>query len=71
VLQTDQVGPCAFCTNDRLRDDDCVGHPVVWEFQNTFNQRWYLWTDKAIPWPGGSGYGWRWLSMSPSASSAP
>lgn len=52
VLQTGQSGPCAFCTNDRLRDDDGTGHPVVWEFQNTFNKRWYLCIDKAIPWPG-------------------
>jgi signal transduction histidine kinase len=50
VLQDAQEGPCAFCTNGRL--GDCGEHPVVWEFQNTHNQHWYLCIDKAIPWPG-------------------
>jgi two-component system, OmpR family, phosphate regulon sensor histidine kinase PhoR len=52
VLQKDQEGPCTFCTNPRLFEDNGA-HPVVWEFQNTRNDRWYLCIDKAIPWPGG------------------
>jgi two-component system, OmpR family, phosphate regulon sensor histidine kinase PhoR len=50
VLQSGQDHPCEFCTNDRLRSEG--EHPVVWEFQNTRNKRWYLCIDKAIPWPG-------------------
>lgn len=51
VLQDGQSKPCAFCTNDRLREGSGE-HPVVWEFQNTHDQHWYLCIDKAIPWPG-------------------
>ena len=50
VLQVGQSGPCEFCTNPRLVDN---AHPVVWEFQNTANKRWYLCIDKAIPWGDG------------------
>lgn len=53
VLQTGQDGPCQFCTNARLAADGQAAHPIVWEVQNTVNQRWYLCIDKAIPWPGG------------------
>lgn len=53
VLQADQTGPCAFCTNDRLIQNGRATHPVVWEFQNTVTKRWYLCIDKAIPWTDG------------------
>ncbi len=54
TLQTDQPGPCAFCTNDRLLDD--AGKPTgvyVWEFQNTVNKEWYECRDQAIEWTNG------------------
>jgi PAS domain S-box-containing protein len=52
TLQKNQSAPCEFCTNKRLTTPD--GKPsetVVWEFQNTVNQRWYECHDKAIYWP--------------------
>ncbi|BAN36244.1 diguanylate cyclase [Sulfuricella denitrificans skB26] len=54
VLQTDQDGPCSFCTNNRLLDE--TGAPAgvyVWEFQNTVNKRWYQCRDLAIRWIDG------------------
>ncbi|MDM8564779.1 PAS domain S-box protein [Candidatus Halobeggiatoa sp. HSG11] len=54
ILQTEQTGPCSFCTNDKLLDRD--GNPTkthVWEFQNTKNGKWYLCRDQAIKWPDG------------------
>ncbi|MDP3759281.1 MAG: HAMP domain-containing sensor histidine kinase [Ramlibacter sp.] len=53
VLQAGQAGPCEFCTNSRLIEKGQAAHPVVWEFQNTVNGRWYLCIDKAIPWSDG------------------
>lgn len=53
ALQQGQDRPCDFCTNMQLRKDGGSGHPVVWEFQNTVNKRWYLCIDKAIPWSDG------------------
>lgn len=53
VLQSRQRGPCSFCTNARLVEDGQACAPVVWEFQNTVNRRWYLCIDKAIPWSDG------------------
>lgn len=54
TLQTDQVGPCPFCTNNRLLDESGAPTKVyVWEFQNTVNKRWYQCRDKAIPWIDG------------------
>jgi two-component system phosphate regulon sensor histidine kinase PhoR len=53
VLQAGQGGPCEFCTNARLTENGQATHPVVWEFQNTVNKRWYLCIDKAIPWLDG------------------
>lgn len=49
-LQSEQTGPCAFCTNHRLVVDGRPAPPVVWEFQNTVTRRWFLCIDKAIPW---------------------
>ena len=54
ALQTDQDGPCPFCTNNHLLDE--FGMPAgvhVWEFQNTVNQRWYHCRDQAIRWTDG------------------
>jgi len=54
VLQSEQTGPCEFCTNNRLIDKN--GEPTevyVWEFQNTVNKRWYQCRDQAIPWTDG------------------
>jgi PAS domain S-box-containing protein len=54
TIQTDQAGPCEFCTNSKLIGPG--GNPtegVVWEFQNTVNKRWYDCRDRAIHWPDG------------------
>lgn len=54
TLQTDQVGPCPFCSNDRLLDAD--GEPsgvYVWELQNTVTNEWYECRDQAIRWTDG------------------
>ncbi|WP_292253166.1 diguanylate cyclase [Marinospirillum sp.] len=54
VLQADQTGPCAFCTNHRLLDEE--GKPtgvLVWEFQNTVNEHWYQCRDQAVEWLDG------------------
>jgi signal transduction histidine kinase len=53
-LQSNQSGPCAFCTNTKLLPaDGTPGEPVIWEFQNTVNQHWYLIQDSAIKWVDG------------------
>lgn len=54
VLQSGQTGPCDFCTNDKLVNEN--GEPTgvyVWEFQNTVNDRWYQCRDQAIKWMDG------------------
>ncbi len=54
TIQSGQEGPCPFCTNDRLVDDN--GNPTGvyhWEFQNTVNGRWYDCRDSAIRWLDG------------------
>lgn len=54
TLQTNQSGPCEFCTNDRLLTRE--GKPAgvyVWEFCNTVTRRWYLIRDQAIRWIDG------------------
>jgi C4-dicarboxylate-specific signal transduction histidine kinase len=54
ALQTNQDGPCSFCTNNYLLDEFGVPAGVhVWEFQNTVNQRWYHCRDQAIRWIDG------------------
>ncbi|MGM0434722.1 MAG: GGDEF domain-containing protein [Pseudomonadota bacterium] len=46
--------PCPFCTNPKLVDGDGKpAEPVVWEFQNQSNGRWYQCRDQAIRWPDG------------------
>lgn len=53
-LQSGQTGPCDFCTNDKLLDENGVPTGVlVWEFQNTVDGRWYQCRDQAIPWING------------------
>jgi PAS domain S-box-containing protein len=52
VLQSGQTGPCSFCTNDKLLDQEgkSIG-AYIWEFQNTADGEWYLCRDQAIQWP--------------------
>lgn len=54
TLQSGQDGPCEFCTNNRLLNED--GSPsgvYVWEFQNTKNGHWFDCRDQAIRWNDG------------------
>jgi len=54
VLQSEQTGPCDFCTNDKLVDRDGNATGIYrWEFQNTQNDEWYDCHDQAIPWTDG------------------
>lgn len=54
ALQSNQNGPCPFCTNSRLlRQDGQPDEPVIWEFQNTINRHWYMIQDSAIKWVDG------------------
>lgn len=54
ALQKDQDGACAFCTNNKLLNNDGTpGSVYVWEFQNTVNKRWYQCRDQAITWIDG------------------
>jgi signal transduction histidine kinase len=53
-FQEDQRGPCEFCTNKNLVDQN--GNSVgvyTWEFQNTLNKQWYECRDQAIRWTDG------------------
>ena len=52
-LQEGIAQPCDFCTNQQLIDNGEGGDPVVWEFLNTKNKRWYECFDKAIRWTDG------------------
>ncbi len=52
-LQSGQDRPCVFCTNPQLTVNGEAGEPVVWEFLNTKNNRWYDCFDKAIRWTDG------------------
>lgn len=45
--------PCLFCSNQELRRGGVEQRPLLWEFQNRLNQRWYQCIDKAIRWPDG------------------
>ncbi len=54
VLQSGQSGPCEFCTNDKLVDENGKSTGVyVWEFQNTVDGQWYQCRDQAIKWIDG------------------
>lgn len=52
-LQEGIEQPCDFCTNSQLINDGKPGAPVIWEFLNTRNKRWYECFDKAILWTDG------------------
>jgi two-component system, cell cycle sensor histidine kinase and response regulator CckA len=54
ALQSNQTGPCDFCTNEKLVDAD--GNPTGvyrWEFNNTKTEKWYECHDSAIKWIDG------------------
>ncbi|MFA4876410.1 MAG: PAS domain S-box protein [Methanoregula sp.] len=54
TIQSNQKGPCPFCTNEHLVDKS--GNPTGiynWEFKNTVNGRWYDCRDSAIRWLDG------------------
>jgi PAS domain S-box-containing protein len=54
IIQNGQTGPCSFCTNDKLLDED--GDPadvIIWEIRNTVNRHWYECRDRAIRWTDG------------------
>jgi PAS domain S-box-containing protein len=54
TLQQGQTGPCDFCTNKHLLDDE--GKPTgvyTWELRNTVSDRWYELRDRAIEWIDG------------------
>lgn len=54
TLQTDQAGPCSFCTNDQLLDSNLnATGPVIWEVRNTVDNEWYECRDQAITWLDG------------------
>lgn len=54
VLQQGQSGPCSFCTNDKLLNEDgSVRGIYQWEFKNTITNEWYSCRDLAIPWDDG------------------
>jgi PAS domain-containing protein len=51
VLQSDMTAPCPFCKNKKLIASN--GKPkdtILWEMQNTSNNRWYSIRDRAINW---------------------
>jgi len=53
-LQKGMEGPCPFCTNQLLVDEN--GKPTgvyQWEFRNTITGRWYDCRDRAIQWTDG------------------
>lgn len=54
VLQVGQQGPCKFCSNPLLLDEqgEFTGVQVV-ELQNTANQQWYQCRDQAVRWVDG------------------
>ncbi len=54
ALQIKQMGPCPFCTNDKLMDAEGVPTGVyAWEIQNTVTKQWFDCRDQAIRWPDG------------------
>jgi len=53
-LQSGRTGPCDFCTNGKLLDDE--SNPIgqyIWEFRNTVTNEWYECRDQAIRWLDG------------------
>ena len=54
VLQSDQQGPCDFCSNSKLLTASGeISGTYNWEFRNTINNRWYDIRDRAIYWVDG------------------
>ncbi len=54
VLQTEQIDPCSFCTNDKLVTPEGIPTGVyTWEFQNTLTGQWFYIQDRAIHWSDG------------------
>ncbi len=54
VIQSDQAGPCGFCTNQKLVDAQCNPTGIYrWEFKNTRTGKWYDCHDSAIKWIDG------------------
>ncbi|MCD6273581.1 MAG: response regulator [Deltaproteobacteria bacterium] len=54
VLQKGQTGPCDFCTNHRLLDNDGrPSSPYTRESGNNITGRWYQCHEQAIVWPDG------------------
>ncbi len=54
TVQKGQDGPCDFCTNQYLLDENGQpGESYTWEFQNTITGRWYFIHDRAIKWVDG------------------
>ena len=54
VLQKGQTGPCDFCTNNYLLDNDGrPSSPYIRESKNSLTGRWYQCQDQAIVWPDG------------------
>lgn len=52
-LQKGLDKPCDFCTNPQLINNGDAGDPILWEFFNPGNKRWYQCFDKTIRWTGG------------------
>lgn len=51
TLQSGQDGPCSFCTNYLLiNQDGTPAPPHVWEIQNSVTKRWFHLVDRAIFW---------------------
>ncbi len=54
IIQKDQNGPCPFCTNARIIDENCLPtEPYEWEFYNEKTNKNYRIIDKAIEWIDG------------------
>ncbi len=54
TIQTNQTGPCDFCTNSKLLDENNNPTGVYhWQFTNTINNVWYDIRDLMIPWTDG------------------
>lgn len=53
-IQEGQTGPCDFCTNKYLLNEDGrPGDAYKWEFQNTVTGKWFHIADRAITWTDG------------------
>lgn len=53
-LQNGQIGPCDFCTNKYLLNEDgTIGDGYTWDFKNTVTGKWFHITDRAINWYDG------------------